>query len=50
MLRFFQVAFEAAKAAQRAGIDVLLVDTAGRMQVRPECFDVYFNVTAKPFI
>ena len=28
-----QVAFEAAKAAQRAGIDVLLVDTAGRMQV-----------------
>lgn len=27
-----QVAFEAAKAAQRAGIDVLLVDTAGRMQ------------------
>lgn len=28
-----QVAFEAAKAAQRSGIDVLLVDTAGRMQV-----------------
>lgn len=27
-----KVAFEAAKAAQRAGIDVLLVDTAGRMQ------------------
>ena len=28
-----KVAFEGAKAAQRAGIDVLLVDTAGRMQV-----------------
>ncbi|KAL4443319.1 hypothetical protein ABPG75_011056 [Micractinium tetrahymenae] len=27
-----KVAFEAAKAAQRSGIDVLLVDTAGRMQ------------------
>lgn len=27
-----KVAFEASKAAQRAGIDVLLVDTAGRMQ------------------
>ncbi len=29
-----KVAFEAAKAAQRSGIDVLLVDTAGRMQAR----------------
>jgi signal recognition particle GTPase len=28
-----KVAYEASKAAQRAGIDVLLVDTAGRMQV-----------------
>jgi signal recognition particle receptor subunit alpha len=27
-----KVAFEGAKAAQRAGVDVLLVDTAGRMQ------------------
>jgi hypothetical protein len=32
-----KVAFEAAKAAQRSGIDVLLVDTAGRMQVQRCC-------------